>query len=64
MTDDERKQEGAEEEIEDLESPAETQSDVVGGRRLDPCGNSVVPPQVLPQRPAFNKGASGTAACG
>ena len=31
MTDEERKQEGAEEEIEDLEAPAETQNDVAGG---------------------------------
>ncbi len=31
MTDDERKQEGADEEIEDLEPPAEAQSDVAGG---------------------------------
>jgi hypothetical protein len=31
MTDEERKQEAAEEEIEDLNAPAETQEDVVGG---------------------------------
>ena len=31
MTDDERKQEGADEEIEDLEAPAEAQEDVAGG---------------------------------
>jgi hypothetical protein len=32
MTDKERKDEGAEETVEDLEAPAEDQSDVVGGR--------------------------------
>jgi hypothetical protein len=31
MTDDERKKEGAEEQVEDLEAPAETQEDVAGG---------------------------------
>jgi hypothetical protein len=31
MTDDERKQEGAEEPVEDLEAPAEGQGEVVGG---------------------------------
>ncbi len=32
MTDEERKHEGAEEAIEDLEAPAEVQADVAGGR--------------------------------
>jgi len=35
MTDEERQQEGAEQEIEDLEAPAEMHVDVVGG--LGPC---------------------------
>lgn len=35
MTDDERKQEGAEQEIEDLEAPATVQMDVAGG--MGPC---------------------------
>jgi hypothetical protein len=33
MTDDERKEEGAEEAIEDLEAPAAAQEDVAGGAR-------------------------------
>jgi hypothetical protein len=32
MTEDERKEEGAEEAVEDLEAPAEAQDDVAGGR--------------------------------
>jgi hypothetical protein len=35
MTDDERRDEGAEEAIEDLEAPATSQGDVVGG--IGPC---------------------------
>ena len=35
MTDEERNQEGAEEQIEDLEAPAEAQGDVAGG--MGPC---------------------------
>ena len=35
MTDEERNEEGAEEEIEDLEAPVEAQDDVAGG--LGPC---------------------------
>ena len=35
MTDEERKQEGADEEIEDLEAPAAAQGDVVGGGCID-----------------------------
>jgi len=43
MKDDERKQEGAEEEIEDLEAPAES-ADVVGGAaRITEHGNTVPP---------------------
>jgi hypothetical protein len=34
MTDEQRKQEAVEEEIEDLEAPAEAQGDVVGGAGL------------------------------
>jgi hypothetical protein len=34
MTDEERGQEGVEEEIEDLEAPAEAQIDVVGGQDM------------------------------
>jgi hypothetical protein len=36
MTDEERKREGAEEEIEDLEAPAGSQGDVVGGAHCIP----------------------------
>lgn len=35
MTDDERRHEGADEEIEDLEAPAEAQDDVAGGVDVD-----------------------------
>jgi len=35
MTDEERKHEGAEEEIEDLEAPAAEQDEVVGGGCID-----------------------------
>ena len=35
MTDEERKQEGADEEIEDLEAPAAAQGDVAGGGCID-----------------------------
>lgn len=37
MTDEERRQEGAEEEIEDLEAPAAAQSEVAGGIGIGPC---------------------------
>ncbi len=36
MTEEERREEGAEEAIEDLEAPAAAQEDVAGGRKL--CG--------------------------
>lgn len=35
MTDEERRQDGAEEEIEDLEAPASAQADVAGGACID-----------------------------
>ena len=41
MTDEERKQEGAEEFVEDLEAPEKAQSDVAGGRGpVRDCGNN------------------------
>jgi hypothetical protein len=41
MTDDERREEGAEEAIEDLEAPAEAQADVAGG------GRKCIPPTCI-----------------
>lgn len=44
MTDPERKDEGAEEAIEDLEAPAETQEDVAGGGMCAKPTKFCVPP--------------------
>ena len=48
MTDEEREQEGAEEEIQDLEAPAEEQADVVGGAALT---KTCIPPIYPRARP-------------
>ena len=40
MTEEERKEEGAEELVEDLEAPVEAQGDVAGGRALDCSDNA------------------------
>ncbi len=43
MTDEQRREEGAEEAIEDLEAPAAAQKDVVGGKGCSPvsCGYTI-----------------------
>ena len=67
MTDEERKQEGAEEEIEDLDAPAKAAEEVKGGQAeftttVEPT--PVQPGLARPQRPVFRQGASGRGSCG
>jgi hypothetical protein len=44
MTDEQKREEGAEEAIEDLDAPAAAQGDVVGGKKCEPvsCGYTVL----------------------